>query len=64
MLHQNRQASVQALIEITPEMIEAGGEIVAGFDLEFDNSRDTAIQIFLAMCAAHRSPDDIGETNC
>ena len=39
-------------IEITPEMIEAGAEIVGGFDRELDLARETAVNVFQAMWLA------------
>ncbi len=41
--------SEQAGIEITSEMIEAGLEIVGGFDRELDSPRETAVKVFQAM---------------
>lgn len=39
-------------IEITPKMIEAGVDELWGFDREYDDPREVAVKIFLAMTRA------------
>lgn len=42
-------------IEITPEMIEAGAEILWVFDRDRDSPYDTAKEVFTAMASAYRA---------
>ena len=41
-------------IEITPEMIEAGGEALAGYNLDFYGEEDWARWVYVAMRRASR----------
>ena len=47
-------------VEITPEMIDAGADVLGCFDWELDNTRQTVREIFIAMsrvCSERRDPD-------
>ena len=60
--HTDRPAGLEdapSLAEITPEMLRAGADALAGFNLELESEEDAAERVFRAMLGKRRRPSDL-----